>query len=56
MRNDVRLVKLGYVKTWKEENAVHYTLSPSGVKSLTKYDLANRANPALITQWPKSGG
>jgi hypothetical protein len=54
MRNDARLVKLGYVTAWNEENAVHYTLSPSGARALTKCDLANRANPVLISPWPKS--
>jgi hypothetical protein len=50
MRNDARLVAVGYVKAWNErlQDTVHYTLAASGAKALLKYE---SANPQMILSW-----
>jgi hypothetical protein len=56
MRNDARLVKLGYVKAYKDgskQPIVRYTLSLSGSRALARYDSANHSNPFAINPWPK---
>lgn len=54
MKNDARLVKLGYVKAYKDRSrqpTVRYTLALSGRRALAKYDTANRSNPFAISPW-----
>jgi hypothetical protein len=53
MRNDARLVAVGYVKAWKErsQDTVHYTLAQSGAKALLKYE---SANPQMILSWSEA--
>jgi hypothetical protein len=50
MRNDARLVTVGYVTAWRErsQDTVHYTLAASGAKALLKYE---SANPQIILSW-----
>ena len=50
MRNDARLVAVGYVKAWKERSndTVHYLLAQSGAKALLKYE---SSNPKMILSW-----
>jgi hypothetical protein len=56
MSNDARLVKLGYVKAYKDRSKqpiVRYTLAPSGSRALARYDSANHSNPFAISPWPR---
>jgi hypothetical protein len=50
MRNDARLVAVGYVKARNEssQDTVYYTLAQSGAKLLLKYE---SANPQMILSW-----
>jgi hypothetical protein len=52
--NDVRLVRQGYVNAWKEtHDVVRYTLAPSGMRALVRYDRANQANPYALSPGPR---